>query len=376
MTAASPQLEVSVTWWPADVGPHLWQENAPAHAARDFPAIAAAGLRTVRVPLAWDAFMPSHREVSRRRLRDLEELLRTARSLGLQVIPVLFAQSFGDCILLPRYAVSRGARPGVRVLNDGHIVDGGPRDMYRDPLMLELCVTWIDTMLDAFANHPAIAAWDLGHDPARTMRPRRIADLHDWTALIAGRVRAREDRVMLTLGDADVLSARGVRLDGVAAAVDSLGLLLDPPSWEWGTGSADDATFVMRLALRCAGDEARVVAGLPAMGARASGEALERLAAAGAAGLNARCWSDAGPRLAAAPPCDREPLLATTGLVDSEGRPKDDLEAWSRMARAERPVAAEQPWPGALQVEPWYAHLPGSLLDLHAQWQHDAAVER
>jgi len=63
---------------------------------------------------------------------------------------------------------------------------GGPRDAWTDPLMLELADRWARAMAAGFANHPALAAWDLGDDPARVLRPRHIPDLAAWVAL-AGR---------------------------------------------------------------------------------------------------------------------------------------------------------------------------------------------
>ena len=171
----------------------------------------AAGFPVVRVHLGWDSFMPSHRGVSRHRLAELETLLNAARELSLGVIPVLFVQSHGDCVLLPRYMVDRAAvRPGVRVVCDGNVEPGGPRDAYADPLMQEAAVVWLEALLDAFANHPAVVAWDIGHDPASTVRPRRIAQLVAWVELIAERVHARGDRCRLTLGAADLLLARNI----------------------------------------------------------------------------------------------------------------------------------------------------------------------
>ena len=61
--------------------------------------------------------------------------------------------------MLPAYAVDRRApRPGVRCVTEARVVEGGPRDIYTDPLLLEVQVRWLDAMLAAFASHPAVAA--------------------------------------------------------------------------------------------------------------------------------------------------------------------------------------------------------------------------
>src|SRR5258708_27465388 len=168
---------------PAEVGPYLWHEFDVERTRRDLLRISAAGFGAVRVHLAWDAFMPSPRQVNRFRLRDLDTLMQIAQAVSLRVVPVLFAQSFGDCVLLPRYAVARDrGRPGVRVVSDGVVEAGGPRDVWADPLMLEVESLWLEEMLRAFSNHPALLAWDLGHDPATTCRPLRTAHLESWAA--------------------------------------------------------------------------------------------------------------------------------------------------------------------------------------------------
>ena len=406
-------LGASVTYRPAATGPYMWHEPTPVRAAADLAAIRAAGFESVRLHLAWDAFMPSDRQVDRYRLRDLEALLDAARELSLGVVPVLFCQALGDTVMLPRYAVDRRRpRPGVRVVTDTNVVPGGPRDPWVDPLMLEVETRWLDAMLDAFANHPAIDAWDLGHDPATVARPRRIAHLDQWTALMAARVHERQDRCLLTLGQDDVLTARGVRLAGVAAEVDGLGLAIEPP--RLGGFSADPAdvrpaVLVVQLALRLAsavrtpppllavtgvasgeepappaapdlGDDAvpawEVPLLAPPVAARHAADLLDRLAAVGASGVCATAWCDLGVRLFTAPPCDRRPSLARHGLATTDGSLKPLGEAWSAVARREASLTAADPWPDRIDVEDYYAHLPESVLDLWAGWLREREGER
>lgn len=414
MSSAPDHLALSVTHRPAATGPYQWLEFSPVRTAADLAAIRAAGFESVRVHLAWDAFVPRHRQVDRHRLRDLESLLGAARELGLGVVPVLFCQAHGDTILLPRYAIDRKRpRPGVRVVCDANLEAGGPRDPWVDPLMLEVETRWLDGLLDAFANHPAIAAWDLGHDPATVARPRRIADLAAWTALMAARVRARGDRCQLTLGQDDVLCARGVRLAAVAPAVDALGLVLEPQRLGRLGGDPADvraAVMVTQLALRLAGAPPAppppllVVTGVasgdeeappvapdlgdgrppawetpllpPPVAERQAADLLDRLAEVGVAGVCASAWSDYGDRMLTAPPCDRRPSLARQGLADRAGSLKPAGQAWSRLARRERSLPPADPWPAGLDVEAYYAALPDSVLDLQARWLREREGER
>ena len=386
------QLEVGVAYQPAAVGPFMWHEFEAEVVRRDLAAIAARRIPVVSVGLSWDAFMPTDRRPSPRRMRDLETLLDAARELGLRVVPSLFVQSWGDCVMLPAYAIERRApRPGVRCVTDARVVDGGPRDIYVDPLMLEVQVRWLDAMLAAFAHHPAIAAWDLGTDPAATVRPRRIAELAAWSALLAERVHAQEEECRLTLGQDDVVRGRGVRLAAVGAHVDAIGLVLRPQRLPLPGDPLEPArgVFIADLARALAGQatpllvEVGIASGdgvaratdsltaTPQAARTASDELLQRLCGGGAAGLRAAAWTDWGERLLEAPPSDRQPSLARLGIVDSTGASKPIGEAWDSLVQTDRAVAAPAPYPPGIDVESYYANLPDSLLDLHASWQGD-----
>lgn len=395
---AHDQLEVGVTYRPAAVGPYMWHEFDAGAVTRDLAAIAARRIPVVRVSLSWDAFMPSDRAPSPRRMRDLETFLAAARELGLRVLPTLFAESVGDCVLLPPYAIDRRApRRGVRCVTDARVVDGGPRDIYADPLMLEVQVRWLDALMAAFAQHPAIAAWNLGHDPAATIRPRRIADITAWTQLMAGRLRDHDEECRLTLGQGDIVSGRGVRLAAVAAHLDAVGVAMRPQRLPLPGDPLDPAkgVFLAELAQALAGrdapllvdvgiasgdvDDGAEAGGLPVdrVTARADDarrscdQLLQRLITSGVAGIHAAGWADWGQRLLDAPPADRRPWWARLGIVDSSGVSKPIAEAWDALADRDRAVAAAAPYPTDIDVESYYANLPDSLFDLFATWQND-----
>lgn len=398
--SAGDRLEVGVTYRSPTVGPYLWHEFDAVTVSRDLDAIAAARIATVRLPLAWDAFMPGDRAPSPRRMRDLETVLAMARERALAVVPVIGPQSVGDCVLLPAYAVDRRApRPGVRCVTDARVVDGGPRDAYADPLMLEVQVRWLDALLVAFAGHPAIAAWDLADDPATTVRPRRIAQLAAWAELLGGRVRAQGEECRLTLGQADVTTARAVRLGAVAPHVDVIGLALRPQLLT--DGAVLDgglATFVVHLAQALAGEGAGALAvdvgvasgaavidevtpgsaaparstAVDATEPEARGfldELLQRLVESGVVALHAAAWCDWGTRLIGAPPADRAPWLARLGIVDSTGESKPAGEPWRELAAAERAVHAHVAHLGPIDVDSYYANLPDSFHDLQSVWR-------
>ena len=390
----SPPLRESVlagvTYWSGDLGPYVWHEFDPERVKRDLRAMSHAGLRVVRTLLPWDVFMPTPHRVEDTRLRDLEVFLESASEEALSVIPVLYAQAIGDCVMLPAYAIDVSVkRPGVRVVTEGVVQPGGPRDQYTDRRMLEAQVAWLDAMLGAFEGHSAVMAWDLGHDPASVMRPRRIDDMVRWASTVAERFHERGQRCMLTLGSRDITTARGVRPAPLAAAVDAIGIDMDPRGLGLSTGALDERplVFLARLAMRLAGAESPFYAHVGVSRLDAAGEiedgdqedgaaasrfadrAAGALAEIGCAARFAAVWSDCGPRTAAVAPFDRHPELRYRGLVDAVGRSSAFGGAWLAHVTNERDRETPAPWPGDIDVSEYYANLPQTMLDLYAAWQ-------
>jgi hypothetical protein len=382
-----------VTYWSREVGPYVWHEYDAARTEAELRAIKSAGHRTVRTHLLWDAFMPTPSRVEPARQRNFEHFLSIAMELSLQVVPVLFVQTLGACVMLPAYAIDVAARrSGVRAITDAVTQPGGPRYVYTDQLMLEVCVRWIDEMLGAFAGHPAIAMWDLGHDPAGGVRPQRIDHLRTWVALISERIHAREQRCMLSLSADDLATARAVRPAAVASLVDALGLDLTISALAQVGGELDPAaaTFLAQLGESLSASAPLVVHLRPSPHAGATDEddsapdndaltrrfvagAVDALVDCGCAGLMAAMWSDPGPRAAEVPPFDRQHHLREAGVVDSSGAETAFGSVWIGEARHERERSAPSPWPERIDVDDYYANLPESLHELRAAWERGSS---
>ena len=354
----------------------MWHEFPADEVRSDLRDIAGHGFDVVRVLLSWDAFLESYRQPAPYRLRDFESMLRIAHELGIQVVPVIGPQSLGDCVMLPRYAIdSAGRRAGVRVLCDGRLEKGGPRDVYTDPLMIEVLQMWVEALMVAFANHPAIAAWDVCHDPGRAMRPRRIADLHSTVARMTARIRSAGDPVWATLGERDVTSARGVRLGGVAEQVDRLLIDLEPSGWHWAPEQdrASASGFVLALAARLS-SVAHLGAGV-GMASDGEGAAhdahavLEAIAGAGGDVMLSTGWRQLGPRTDGEAPYDRGPTARRFGLVDVQSDPMPAARPWFDLARADRAAEPMRPWPAQIDEADYYVNLPDALAELYAQWR-------
>jgi hypothetical protein len=242
--------------------------------------------------------------------------------------------------------------------------------------MIEAALGWLEAMLAGFAGHDAIAAWDLGHDPASSMRPRRIVDMRDWLQLMTGRLRERGQRCTLTLGTADLTTARAVRPGILASELDELAIEVDTDRLRFPGAPADiarRATFAAQLFMRLAGGETPLSVHLvPAGSGSDVAAAIDRLVEVGCSRLYATAWSDIGPRAAEVPPFDRNPELGARGVVGVSGHPSAFGEAWIDRASHELERHAAAPWPDVLDDATYYANLPDSLSDLYAAWERGA----
>jgi hypothetical protein len=377
------------------VGPYVWHEYDVARTVGELRAIKSAGHRTVRTHLLWDAFMPTPARVEPSRLRDFDRFLAAASDLSLQVIPVMFVQTLGRCVMLPAYAIDVDAkRRGLRVVADAVPQPGGPRYVYTDPLMLETSVRWVDSMLGEFAGHPAIAMWDIGHDPAGGVRPQRIDDMRTWVALIAGRIHEREQRCMASLSANDAVTARAVRPAIVGGLVDVLGLDLAGAALEQVGGVTDPAAaaFLLQLMQSLAGDVPLYVhlgahrserersdddrddaKETDASSRRFADAAVDALTDLGASGVMAAMWSNPGPRAVTTPPYDKDDDMRGLGVIDASGAATAFGSAWLEQARRERERADSSPWPQHLNVDDYYANLPDSLHELRAAWERGSS---
>jgi hypothetical protein len=219
-----------------------------------------------------------------------------------------------------------------------------------------------------------------------------------WCALLAERVRGQDEQCRLTLGQDDVITARGVRPATLAASVDVLGLLMTPQRLALPGHPLDPGrvVFVAELAQALTGDGRATapelalagadmddaVAGDNAMRAdpvtaspdtvrRACDQMVQRLVASGAVALGFAAWTDWGARLGGAPPSDLMPWLATQGILDSTGVSKPVAMVWESLVARDRTVAEAAPYPPTIDVDSYYANLPDSVRDLYASWQGD-----
>ena len=302
----------------------------------------------------------------------------------MRVVPVLFVQSIGDVVMLPPFAIDvANPRRGVRVVSEGVVQPGGPRDVYTDRAMIEAALRWGETMTSSFAGHGAVAWWDLAHDPATALRPRRITHLASWIHTVAQPFRDAGERSGVVLGTGDVVTARGVRLDVAFEGVDVAGVEVDVSRAALRGGTAAQRTaFLLQLAQRLGGADAlhsHLVCcerdDDEPQGCMSEGEAhrygadvVEIAVDHGCAGMHAAQWTRPGARMIETPPFDTRRDIARRGLVDEHGRATRFGASWMQQVANDREVQRAAPWPSQLDVDAYYANLPDSLHDLYAAW--------
>jgi hypothetical protein len=208
------------------------------------------------------------------------------------------------------------------------------------------------------------------------VRPRRIGDLSNWVTMMSARIHERGDRCTLTLGAADINTARAVRPALLAPQLDMLGLAIDLSQASFvhdSAGAGRRAVFTAQLAMRIAGGDVALVAHVGFDGAPQVADAVDGFVDAGCSGVFAAMWSGGGPRTANVPPFDRHPELHDTAVVDSSGDMTDSGATWTEHIARERERKQPLPWPDALDADEYYANLPASLDDLRVAWEREAS---
>lgn len=307
----------------------------------DFAAIAAAGLRRVRLSCAWRLMEPQVGQYDEAVFARLDALIASAAGVGLEVVLCLFAHdSLSDLSEVP-WATGR--------------------DAYADTYLLDRQVELVRQIVTRYREEPAVAIWELA-DAAYLRGFTTEPALESWTLALRGAVRAIDEIRPLRLGiDAEThLRATGV---DARPAIDLCEEAAVVPSPEYAAYIADGPSggpmgsyldgFLLRLAL----DELPAVAegigprdleGSPVEDVVRLRTGLYAALMNGASGAMLRRWRglSAEPRA----PYHVDPEESLAGVCLPDGTPTAMLAEVGRFCAVAAAVSGYEPVPDRVAV--------------------------
>jgi hypothetical protein len=315
---------VGVNYHPSEAGCRIWLDWDAAAIGRDFSAIAAHGLNTVRVFAFWRDVEP-------------EEGAHDAAVLGrIRALAGIAARNGLACIVSVCTIWMNGERLDLPWRRR--------RNLWLDPVLLGRGEAYVRAVARSLRGLGNVLAFDLGDeignaDPAASAVLDR-ADVAAWQRRMADAARDVLPRLLVCQAN----DASGVLRAGPFGPDNGAGLDLHAMhGWPlWTPGSVESAasakatqvpSFLVRYAaaygpalvdeLGSYGTSEEIAAGYQ----RAAGAAA---IAAGAVGVLAWCWQDIA---SAAPPYDTRPAERAAGLLRLDGTPRPALAALADTAR-------------------------------------------
>ena len=187
-------------YWASHAGTRMWRDWQPAVVARDFAALAAAGLTTLRVFPLWSDFQPV--TAGRTSGQVIKELYLTTPEAGERPLPdTPVGQAGVDELMLQRFAefCTLAQRHGLQLIvglitgwMSGRlfcppVLEGLP--LHSDPLALQLQGRFIRVFVERFRDTPAVIAWDLGNECNCLGQVLSREAAWTWTAFITQAIR-------------------------------------------------------------------------------------------------------------------------------------------------------------------------------------------
>ncbi len=409
------RFSLGVNYWPQRTATAMWRDFDPGEIREDFARIAALGLDTVRIFVRWDQFQPAADRLDAEMIERFESVLALAAGAELRVMPVLFCGHMSGVNYLPAWTLDRARSSGrYRTRNDAGESANGISQLYTGPL-LDAQVYFARTIGACVREHPAIAAWDIGHaftsvcapsggkvqSGEHSTQPVSEYDVAGWSRRLTAALR-ESSGLPATAGTHadDVVYDRNVRFGSLCAPFAFASMQASPLRSAFAR-SRNDPEVVPFLAFVTAAFSSKpvlvtgfgnptcpsgkfsaferfaldgeppnvsiaaddsVFAPYPCLtedeNARHCTSVLERLHADGRLGAYWWCWADYRADLRE-PPYDLAPYERTYGIVRSDGTEKPVAAALAAFARQQRDVVKTNDMPMIASAY-WYRTLPSS----------------
>jgi endo-1,4-beta-mannosidase len=389
---APERFDVGVNYWPARTAMRWWTMFDAAEVRDDFARIAAAGLRSVRIFLAWEDFQPAPDTVSSPQLGRLVQVADLAAESGLALMPTLFTGHMSGANWIPGWAL--GPDEGTqrfRVITDGSPSRRLLRSWFRDPEVTAAQVVLARESARALAGHPALWAWDLGNENSNCVVPPDRASGRDWLEQMTAAIREADGAAAVTIGlhMEDLEEDRRIGPAEAASFCDFLTMHGYPIYAPWAAGPTDERLlgFLTRVTRWLGGgtDVVFTEFGLPtssdtaapmlvdeAAAAAFTGRALTDLQHAGAAGAMVWCANDYRPSIWNDPPLDDATHERSFGLWRADGSPKPAVATVADFRFDVEPDADAHAWID-IETDQFYTEGGSHLARLYARYRDDPA---
>lgn len=248
-------------YWASHAGTRMWRDWQPAVVDRDFAALAAAGLTTLRVFPLWSDFQPV--TAARTSGQVIKELCLTTPENGEQPLPdTVIGQAGVDERMLNHFAefCTIAQRHGLKLIvglitgwMSGRlycppVLEG--LQLHSDPLAMQLQGRFIKVFVERFRTTPAVVAWDLGNECNCMGRAPSREAAWTWTAFITQAIRTVDATRPVVSGMHSLLPSsdisRGWTIQDQAEHTD---LLTTHPYPMWSHHTAQDPLDSIRTTL-------------------------------------------------------------------------------------------------------------------------------
>jgi len=196
-----PASWLGANFWSRTGGPLMWRNYDPSVVREELRVLAEHGLRQTRSFFYWPDFHPEPDRIDTDKVELFRDFLDAHTELGMSSIPTFIVGHMSGENWDPPW---RGGGP-----------DGTGRDLYADVWLVSRQAWFIERMVAALHQHPAVAGWLIsnempiyGRRRGQQVAPTR--DVTSWATLMVQAVRAGGGTQPVSLGD----GAWGIEVTG------------------------------------------------------------------------------------------------------------------------------------------------------------------
>lgn len=186
----APTSWLGANFWSRCGGPLMWRQDADETWREELLVLREHGLDTTRSFLYWPDAMPAPDVLDEAVLGRFARFLDLHHELGMHTIPTF----------LVGHMSGENWDPSWR----------GGRDLYRDTWLVSRQAWYVRTVVQRFADHPAVAAWLLTNEMPIYGGPAPTEVVTAWAELVLQAVRAGGGHQPVSVGD----GAWGVEVTG------------------------------------------------------------------------------------------------------------------------------------------------------------------